>query len=247
MTKKPAPEDFRGQLMLQIANGRFFRPGVPINEHTHRRTAYSNVWFLDPRPEQLPVGSVLGSTDLGPVSTAMLEAVDRLEAQRPDGTDDIMIATGGDELIDDIAYVLTFVLNRTFARDHDLVLRLVSGAGRGGRRRDAAGLFPGLFDKQQVLRPADLDVVRQFMEELLALDRGDFARVMRVVRRTVDATRRAAPSTTRPARIPTSSRRWSRWAMTSSARRRRGSGTTAGSGRSLRPHCGTRTSSSPRA
>lgn len=79
MTKKPAPEALRGQLMLQIAAGRFFRPGVPINKHTHRRTFYSNAWFLDPRPEQLP-GSVLGSTDTGAVSTATIEAVDRLES-----------------------------------------------------------------------------------------------------------------------------------------------------------------------
>jgi hypothetical protein len=196
MTKKPAPEALRGQLMLQIAAGRFFRPGVPINEHTHRRTVYSNAWFLDPRPEQLPVGSVLGSTDTGAVSTATIEALDRLEAQRPDGTDDFMVATGGDALIDDVAYVLTFVLNRTFARDHDLVLRLVTGGGRGGRRPDAAGLFPGLFDPQQVLHAADLDAVRQFMDELLALGRRDFARVMRVVRRTVDATRRAVEDPT---------------------------------------------------
>lgn len=189
MTKKPATETLRGQLMLQIAAGRFFRPGVPINEHTHRRTVYSNAWFPDPRLEQLPVGSVLGCTDAGPVSTAVLEAVDRLEAQRSDGTDDFMIATGGVELVDDIAYLLTFVLNRTFCRDHDLVRRLVEDGG--GRRRGAAGLFPELFEPQQVLRPADLDPVRQLMNELLALDLADFARVMRVVRRSVDATRRA--------------------------------------------------------
>lgn len=196
MTKKPGPEAWRGELMLQIAAGRFFRRGVPINEHKHRRTLYSNAWFLDPSQEQLPVGSVLGSTDTGAVSTATIEAVDRLEAQRPDGTDDFMIATGGDALIDDVAYVLTFVLNRTFARDHDLVLRLVTGGGRGERRPAASGLFPGLFDPQRVLHAAELDAVRQFMDELLALGRGDFVRVMRVVRRTVDATRRAVEDPT---------------------------------------------------
>jgi hypothetical protein len=26
--------------MLQIASGRFFRPGVPLNETVHRRTVY---------------------------------------------------------------------------------------------------------------------------------------------------------------------------------------------------------------
>lgn len=196
VTKERGSESFKGQLMLQIAAGRFFRPGVPINEHTHRRTVYSNAWFLEPGPQQLPVGGILGSTDLGAVSTAMLEAVDRLEAERPDGTDDFMIATGGDNLIDDIAYVLTFVLNRTFSRNHDLVLRLVAGKGGARTRRDAAALFPGLFNPQQILQVRDLDAVRLFLDDLLALGREDFARVMRVIRNTVDASRRAVDDPT---------------------------------------------------
>ncbi len=191
VAKECGSGSFKGQLMLQIAAGRFFRPGVPINEHTHRLTVYSNTWFAEPGPQQLPVGSILGSTELGQVSTAMLEAVDRLEARRPDGTDDFMIATGGDDLIDDIAYVLTFVLNRTFSRNHDQVVRLVAGKGGTRTRRDAAALFPGLFDPQQILQAGDLEAVRLFMDDLLALAREDFARVMRVIRNTVDASRRA--------------------------------------------------------
>ena len=50
-------EDFRGQLMLQIAAGRFFRPDVPINEHPHRRTVYSNASLLN--SVDLPVGKVV--------------------------------------------------------------------------------------------------------------------------------------------------------------------------------------------
>lgn len=191
VAKKRGSGNFKGQLMLQIAAGRFFRPGVPTNEHTHRRTVYSNAWFAEPGPHQLPVGSILGSTELGQVSTAMLEAVDRLEARRPDGTDDFMIATGGDDLIDDIAYVLTFVLNRTFSRDHDQVLRLVAGKGGTRTRREAAALFPGLFEPQQMLQAGDLEAVRLFMDDLLALAREDFARAMRVIRSTIDASRRA--------------------------------------------------------
>lgn len=177
--------------MLQISAGRYFRPDVPINEHAHRRTVYTNVWFPDPTPVDLPVGQITGSTALGDTSTAMIEATDRLEAQRWDGSDDFMVATGGDDLIDDVAYVVTFVLNRTFSRNHDQVHRLVHPSGLANRRGGAASLFPQLFDPGQVVQPGEWDDVKQFMTDLLALSREDFARVMRVIRSAVDATRRA--------------------------------------------------------
>lgn len=177
--------------MLQISAGRFFRPDIPINEHIHRRTVYSNCWFPDPTPVKLPVGTIISSTEVQGISTALLEAVDRLEAQRPDGTDDFMVATGGDELIDDIAYVMTFVLNRTFSRNHDQVHRLVSREGVTGRRGGAASLFPDLFDRGKAIQSAELEDLNQFMGDLLALAREDFVRIMRVIRNTIDATRRA--------------------------------------------------------
>ncbi|WP_158171279.1 hypothetical protein [Rhodococcus sp. JT-3] len=177
--------------MLQISAGRFFRPDISINERTHRRTVYSNGWLLDQTPVKLPVGTIIGSTEIQGISTAMLEAVDRLEAKRPDGTDDFLFATGGDELIDDIAYVMTFALNRTFSRNHDQVHRLVLREDAADRRGSAASLFPGLFEPQQVIHAADLDTLKQFMNALLTLAREDFVRVMRVIRNTIDATRRA--------------------------------------------------------
>lgn len=189
--KTKTPLELRGQLMLQISAGRFFRPEIRINEHPHRCTIYTNVWFLNSKPVDLPVGIITGSTELTNVSTAMLEAMDRLEAQRWDGTDDFLLATGGDELIDDIVYVMTFVLNRTFSRNHDQVHRLVPAEGAPARRHTATSLFPQLFAPAQVLQESEWDALKAFMTALLELNREDFAQVMRVIRSTVDATRRA--------------------------------------------------------
>lgn len=189
-------EALRGQLMLQISAGRFFRPGVEINEHPHRRTLYSNARLPDSTPVDLPVGTIIGSTDFGEVSSSMLEAVDRLEAQRWDGTDDFHVATGGEELVDDVAYVMTFFLNRIFSRNHDQVHRLVPRAGLAGRHRGAASLFPHLFDPGQVIQPADLEDLKRLMPDLLGLHREDFARVMRVIRNSVDAACRAVDDPT---------------------------------------------------
>ena len=107
-----------------------------------------------------------------------------------------MFATGGDDLIDDIAYVMTFAVNRTFARDHDQIRRLVPTTGTAGRRRGAASLFPRLFEPMQVVQPTELDDLKDFMDGLIEMPREDFARVMRVIRTTVDATRRAVDDPT---------------------------------------------------
>lgn len=188
-TQRPA-RDFRGQLMLQVAAGRFFRPSVPLHETEHRYTVYSNAWFLGDPPIELPVGNVTGSSEMGSISSAMLAVVDRLEQQRADGTDDFLVATGGTDLVDDLAYVMTFVLNRTVSRDHDQTRRLITGDGTS-RGRSADALFPGLFAPRQTVQPAEWDDLRGFMDDLLTLGRDDFARVMRGIRNSVDATRRA--------------------------------------------------------
>ncbi len=185
------PLQLRGQLMLQIASGRFFRPDVDIRERLHRRAVYTNAWLLDPASVDLPVGTITGSTDSAAVSTVMIEAMDRLEVQQFDGSASMLAATGGDELIDDVAYVISFALNRTFSRNHDQVHRLVVGAGAARRRHSAASMFPGLFDGAQIIPAAQWDVVTAFVTALISLGREDFARAMRVIRTTVDATRRA--------------------------------------------------------
>ncbi|GAA3826692.1 hypothetical protein GCM10022380_51710 [Amycolatopsis tucumanensis] len=180
----------RGQLMLQIAAGRFFRPDVPLNETEHRYTVYSNACFVGEPPIALPVGEVIASTEMGLTSSAMIAVVDRLERQRPDGTDDFMISTGGTDLVDDLAYLMTFVLNRTVSRNHDQTRRLVTGDGTP-RGRSANDLFPGLFEPRQTVLPDQWDDLRRFMNDVLSLSRDDFARVMRAIRKAVDATRRA--------------------------------------------------------
>lgn len=187
--------------MLQISSGRLFRPDVPLNEHTHRRTVHTNASFPGVAKVELPVGVVTGSTDVSPISTAFLEVVERLEAVRLDGTNEFMVATSGDELIDDLAYVMTFAMNLTFSRDYDVVHRLIPLAIGTGPRRGATGLFPGLFDPLQAVQPEQTDDLRQFMDDLISLTREDFKRVC-----ASSGTQSMPPgvqSMTQPARTPT--------------------------------------------
>lgn len=189
--KSKAPIELRGQLMLQISAGKFFRPGVELNEHIHRRTLYTNAWFANPKPIVLPVGTFTGSTERADVSSVMLEAIDRLESETWSGVNDFLVATNGDDLIDDIAYVATFSLNRTFSRRYDQVQRLVPPEGLPRRHHSAARLIPHLFDPAQIIHEGEWALLMRFMTDLIALQREDFARVLRVIRSTVDATRTA--------------------------------------------------------
>lgn len=177
--------------MLQISAGRYFRPDMEVRQSLHRRTLYTNVWLPDPLSVSLPVGTITGSTEFASVSTVMIEAVDRLEAQKFDGSASLLIATGGDELIDDVAYVTSFALNRTLSRNADQVHRLVGASDSAGQHHSAASMFPGLFDEAQAVGGTEWDGVRTFMTDLISLGRQDFARCMRVIRTSVDATRRA--------------------------------------------------------
>lgn len=197
MAKKQAvsAQDLRGQIMLQIAAGRFFRQGADLNETEQRFTVYSNAWFVRQGPVRLPVGQVIPSSQMGGITSAMITAVDALETNRRDDSTIAPIATDGTHLVDDIAYVITFVLNRTVSRNYDQTRRLVLAHDQP-RGRAAKDLFPGLFEPDQVIRPDEWDGVRQFMEDLLALPRGDFARVMRAIRSGVNATRRAVDDPT---------------------------------------------------
>jgi hypothetical protein len=106
----------------------------------------------------------------------------------PDGRDDILIATSGTELIDDLADVLSFALNAVFSRDHDLVHRLVPAASSADRRRSStSSQLRGTFDQLQIVTDVKIEDVRGFMTSLLALRRPEFEAAIKAIRRIVHA------------------------------------------------------------
>jgi hypothetical protein len=125
-----------------------------------------------------------------------VSVTEQLEAERLDGQRDILIATGGIELIDDLADVLSFGLNGTFSRDHDLVRRLVPVSLGERSRKSPSSLFRGIFDPSLVVRDSELDDLRAFMTQLLALRRPYFEASMKAIRRIVRACWRAVEDPT---------------------------------------------------
>ena len=124
--------------LLQIVTKRYFRDGVPLNSTVHRRVIYTNRTFLRSNPIVLPVGELAPSTDHHLVSSVTASVTEHLEAEYPDGETFGLIATSGDELLDQLADVLSFGLNAIFSSDGDLVRRLVPTSTGGRAERSAS-------------------------------------------------------------------------------------------------------------
>lgn len=185
-----------GAWVLQIVTKMYFRKGVDLHTWTHREVLYTNRWVLPAELVTLPVGELLPSTSSSPVLPVTLTVTEYLEAEYPDGTPSMLIATGGHDLIDDLADVLSFKLDAVFHRDHDLVTRLVPTTTNASRPSPAAKHFRRTFEPSRVVEEAELAELRSFFEHLLGLERSYFERAMRAVRRIVRATRRAAEDPT---------------------------------------------------
>lgn len=215
-------------MVLQIASGMYFRPGVPLHETLHRFTVYSNGLRIDSAPVELPIASLRFSTGMAtPLAPVTVEVWDRLEAERPDGEPEFMVATGGEELVADVATVLAFALNTTWSTDRDLVRRLVPNTLPVGPRGGPSSQLRGTFDPQVLLSDDALADAAAFSTRLLALRRPEYEKAIRAIRRVVD--RRCSSPTTSASPTPSSSRRWSRLPPARPRPRPPGRGSTAAS------------------
>ncbi|NJC13060.1 hypothetical protein F4558_002886 [Micromonospora profundi] len=181
--------------MLQVITGMYFGD-VALNETKHRRTLYTNADFSVVGPVAMPVGNLAPATDRERVNTVLLEFTECLEAVLPDGTEDFMISTGGDEIAEDLAVVLSFALNATFTLTREKADRLINEPSASARRLVAADVMPRTFTPHLVLRPADIEDLRAFMTRLLALHREAYERAIKAMRRIVTASERVAEDPT---------------------------------------------------
>jgi hypothetical protein len=222
--------------LLQIVTGLYFRECVKLNSTTHRQVYYTNCSFPPFDGVVFPVGRILPSTTLSAVSAVMIEAVEHREALAADGTDDFVIASGGTELLDDVAAVLSFAMNSIFSRDHDLVRRLVPESSGGSARPSAKRPVDQLrdtFDANRFVSTAAIDEAREFMGSSPS---GAPSTNRPSARSGASSLPGARSATTRPPRTQTSSPHSSRWLTRhSTSRRPRGRTSTAASASSSTP------------
>jgi hypothetical protein len=170
--------------VLQIASGMYF-PDDEVWETTHRRAYYSNAVRVQGDDISLPIGRLRFTDGSGAVQPMLIEATDRLPKRHPDGSESIHIATGGDELIDDVADVTAFVFDAIVTADPDLADRVVGGRLRGGRR--PIKQLRRVTDEAHHITDDEIAKATEFCSALLALERRSFEAAMRAIRRVTDA------------------------------------------------------------
>ena len=178
--------------MLQIVTGKYFRP-VELYETPHRRTLYTNYRIFRDTVWTLPVGNLRFSTSSGGPATITAEILERLEAVNATGEREVMIATGGHDLIADLADVLAFAFDVICSPSHDLANRLIVPPGvsaDAGRMRDRQ--LPQTFNSSVIMKDGDEQLLNGLISKLVALDRKTYERFMRAIRRCVVATHRVS-------------------------------------------------------
>lgn len=183
--------------MLQVSTGIYFTEGVQLHETEHRRPMYCNLQLVDRDQIDVGVGSISPETSLAThaVTAVWVTLVERLEATRPDGTDEFLVSTGGEEMYEDFAAILSFAFNAVFELDHDRARQLIGArASRPPTRRGA--YINRMFDHDLRLTDVEVDEARFFVSQLLALRRPEYERALRAIKRIVNAARRCAEDPT---------------------------------------------------
>ena len=113
----------------------------------------------------------------------------RVEAVRRDGTKEFMIGVGVDQILVDMAAILSFELEITCSPNPDLVARLARPTS-GPRSSAPSSFVPRVFEPEVRWQPSDADRLRLFIDDIVGLERDRFESVMRAIHRYVTALRR---------------------------------------------------------
>ncbi|MEV6283475.1 hypothetical protein [Kribbella sp. NPDC051770] len=181
--------------MLQVISGMYFRD-VPLYEYEHRRTLFTNAYFVGRKPIDLGVATLSPSSAFTPVTTVWASLTERLEAKQLNGEDEFMLSTGGDEIFDDLAAVLSFSFNATFSTRHETVRRLVFELNNRSDRGGSTNVLLRTFDRSLAIQPAEEEDAQVFIGKLLRLNRPVYEQALRALKRIVEAGQRAADDPT---------------------------------------------------
>ena len=178
--------------MLQIASGKFFKTSDEFKT-THRGTFYTNYLTVGHGALETSVGSLYMAIGFNGLGSFNHEVLERIEGTIEEG---VMISTGGTELVEDFATVISFILNIICHPDPDLVRRLTGPTEDEHKRRTRPRSYLSrVFDLRLTPNPTDADILNRFITSLIGLKRRDYEAVIRAIRRYVTATHRIAEET----------------------------------------------------
>lgn len=183
--------------MLQIITGKFFITDK-LTITRHRRVLYTNYQLIDSQPIETRVGTILPATTWtttggGGVANLIYEVDERLEAVRPDGSNELLRSVGGDYLPQDFCAVLAFALSITCSLDLDLTRRLTQSSHASLGVSDSPSKFiKRVFNKRIEFSEGDDLRLQNFVDDLVGLERQKYKAVMQAIRRYVTGLHRLA-------------------------------------------------------
>ena len=162
--------------MLQINTGKFFKEG-PVRRNELRGIAYTNLHLLSPietaAGRLLPVNASMNPNAL------VYEITELIEGEPGVGA---LVSRGVTPYLGDFASIVSLALKVTCTPSHELTSRLTSS-----RPGVIVGVRPGdyvqqVFDGLIVCQDEDAEYLRQFVEDLIGLERKSYRAAIRAIR-----------------------------------------------------------------
>ena len=176
--------------MLQISTGKFFTGEA---YETLRRALFFTNYRMFCQEERIDtkVGTIQPVDGAHGLSALTCEIIERIQKQPGGPYSGEVIATMSDTLVNDFAAIISFALNITCTPDIDLARRLTTSE----RPSLGADLVPQkyvarIFDRVVDWRPGDAEILAQFVDDLVALERRSYEGAMRAIRRYVTGAHR---------------------------------------------------------
>jgi len=176
--------------MLQINSGKLYPNGV-LRTNELRGVLYSNLFLMrmDESPIVTRAGRLLQVEATNLPRPIIYEVTEQFDDEIMHGT---LASHGVQPYLQDFAAVISFVLRVTCTPDPDLCIRLTSEKRSLGVKTPPVKLVRQVFNKEVWFREEDGELLKGFVDDLLALKRKSFLAAMRAIRTYVTGIHRVA-------------------------------------------------------
>jgi len=167
--------------MLQINSGKLYPDGVGRTNEL-RGVLYSNLFLLrmDDGPIVTAAGRLRQVDSTGTPRPIIYEITEQFEDNAIQVG--VLASHGVQPYLQDFAAIVSFILRVTCTPDADHCTRLLNGRRSLGVMTPPDKLVRRAFDKEIIFQQSDIDLLKSFTADLIALKRKNFLATMRAIR-----------------------------------------------------------------
>ena len=167
--------------MLQINSGKLYPDGVGRTNEL-RGVLYSNLFLF--RMDDGPIVTAAGRLRQVDSTVTPRPMIYEITEQFEDNSIQagVVVSHGVQPYLQDFAAIASFILRVTCTPDADLCTRLLNGRPSLGVTTPPHQLVRRAFDKEIIFQQSDIDLLKSFTADLIALKRKSFLATMRAIR-----------------------------------------------------------------